>query len=161
MYFWGVPTRFVIDVATAKINKTIDFDVRQRTVDETRYSKFKQDIANHRDIVKTLKQIARARRKDRTKYGDDIAGLFYLYGRKQKKPMALIDKKVAHSDPAGQKRFGYSVKPYKGYFFTVLSGVESNGVKNGYKRRSRKSVRSFCPTNCQNRSGPAARPPQT
>ncbi|MGD9149482.1 MAG: zinc-ribbon domain-containing protein [Desulfobacterales bacterium] len=134
MYFWGVPTRFVIDVATAKINKTIDFDVRQRTVDETRYSKFKQDIANHRDIVKTLKQLASARRKDRTKYGDDIAGLFYLYGRKQKKPMALIDKKVAHSDPAGQKRFGYTLKPYKGYYFTVLSGVESGGTQNDYMR---------------------------
>ncbi|MGD8344405.1 MAG: zinc-ribbon domain-containing protein [Desulfobacterales bacterium] len=134
MYFWGVPARFVIDVATAKIHKTIDFDVRQRTVDETRYSKFKQDITNHRDVVRTLKQIAGARRKDRTKYGDDIAGLFYLYGRKQKKPMALIDKKVAHSDPAGQKRFGYTLKPYKGYYFTVLSGVESGGKQNNYMR---------------------------
>ncbi len=129
-----MPTRFVIDVATAKIHKTIDFEVRQRTVDETRYSKFKQDIANHRDIVRTLKQIASARRKDRTKYGDDIAGLFYLYGRKQKKPMALIDKKVADSDPAGQKRFGYTLKPYKGYYFTVLSGVESGGTQNAYVR---------------------------
>ena len=134
LYFWGVPARLVIDVATEKIEKTIAFDVRQRTVDETRYSKFKQDIANHRDIVKTLKQIASARRKDRTKYGDDIAGLFYLYGRKQKKPMALIDKKIAHSDPAGQKRFGYTLKPYKGYYFSVLSGVESGGKQNNYMR---------------------------
>lgn len=134
MYFWGVPARFVVDVATEKIHKTIDFDVRQRTVDEARYTKFKQDIVNHRDIVKTLKQIASARRKDRSKYGDDLAGLFYLYGRKQKKPMALIDKKVAHSDPAGQKRFGYRLKPYKGYYFTVLSGVKSGGKQNGYAR---------------------------
>jgi hypothetical protein len=134
MYFWGVPVRFVIDVATGIIDKTIDFDVRQRTVDETRYSKFKRDIANHRSIVKTLKRIASARRKDRTKYGDDIAGLFYLYGQKQKKPMALIDKKVAHSDPAGQKRFRYTLKPYKGYYFTVLSGVESGGKQNDYMR---------------------------
>jgi predicted Zn finger-like uncharacterized protein len=134
LYFWGVPTRLVIDVATEKIEKTIAFDVRQRTVDETRYLKFKQDIANHRDIVRTLKQIASARRKDRTKYGNDIAGLFYLYGRKQKKPIALIDKKVAHSDPAGQKRFGYTLKPYKGYYFSVLSGVESGGKQNNYMR---------------------------
>jgi hypothetical protein len=134
MYFWGVPTRFVIDVATAKIHKTIDFDVRQRTVDENRYAKFKQEIANHRDVVITLKQIADARRRYRTKYGDDIAGLFYLYGNKQKKPMALIDETVAHSDPAGQKRFGYTLKPYKGYYFTVLSGVESGGTQNDYMR---------------------------
>jgi hypothetical protein len=134
MYFWGVPARFVIDVATEKINKTIAFNVRQRTVDENRYIKFKQDIANHRDIVRTLKQIASAQRKDRTKYGDDIAGLFYLYGLKQKKPMALIEKKVAHSDPAGQRRFGYTLKRYKGYYFTLLSGVESDGTQNDYLR---------------------------
>ncbi len=53
--------------------------------------------------------------------------------------MKLIGPEIAHSDPAGQKRFGYKVKPYKGYFFTVLFGVETNGVKNGYKRRSKKS----------------------
>ncbi len=134
LYFWGLPARVVIDVATARINKTINFDVRQRTVDETRYTKFKQDIATHRDIVKTLKQIARARSKNRTKYGDDLAGLFYLHDRKKKKPMALIDQKVAHSDPAGQKRFGYTLKPYKGYYFTVLSGIESGGSQNDYMR---------------------------
>ena len=134
LYFWGLPARVVIDVATEKINKTINFDVRQRMVDETRYTKFKQDIATYRDIVKTLKQIARSRRKDRTKYGDDLAGLFYLYERKKKKPMALIDQKVAHSDPAGQKRFGYTLKPYKGYYFSVLSGIESGGAQNDYMR---------------------------
>ena len=140
LYFWGLPARFVIDVATAKIDKTINFDVRQRTVDEARYTKFKQDITNHRDIVMTLKQIARARRKDRTKYGDDLAGLFYLYARKKKNPMALIDQKVAHSDPAGQKRFGYTLKPYKGYYFTVLSGVESGGAQNAYMRLPKQRV---------------------
>jgi hypothetical protein len=134
MYFWGLPARFVIDVATEKFNEMIHFDIRQRTVDETRYTKFKQDIANHRDIFRTLKQIAGARRKDRTKYGDDLAGLYYLYSRNKKKPMALIDQKVAHSDPAGQKRFGYTVKPYKGYYFTLLSGIESGGAKNDYVR---------------------------
>jgi hypothetical protein len=134
MYFWGLPTRFVIDVATAKINKTIDFDVRQRTVDEKRYTQYKQDVANHREIVKTLKQIAKARRKARTQYGDDLAGLFYLYDRKKKKPLALVNQKVAHSDPVGQKRFGYTLKPYKGYYFTVLSGIESGGTQNDYMR---------------------------
>jgi predicted Zn finger-like uncharacterized protein len=134
LYFWGLPTRFVIDVATAKINKTIDFDVRQRTVDEKRYTQYKLDVANHREIVKTLKQIAKARRKARTQYGDDLAGLFYLYDRKKKKPLALVNQKVAHSDPAGQKRFGYTLKPYKGYYFTVLSGIESGGTQNDYMR---------------------------
>jgi hypothetical protein len=137
MYFWGLPFQFVIDVATESINKTINFDVRKRTVDEARYTKFKQDIANHRVIVNTLRQIAGARRKDRTQYGDDLAGLFYLYSSKKKKPMALLGQKVAHSDPAGQERFGYTLRPYKGYYFSVLSGIESGGTKNDYMRMAK------------------------
>lgn len=134
IYFWGLPATFAIDVATQKIKKTIQFDLQQRPVDEASYTKFKKNIENHREIVKTLKQIARARRRARTQYGNDIAGMFYLFDRKKQKPMALIDQKIAHSDPAGLERFGYDLKPYKGYYFTVLSGVESGGVKNDYMR---------------------------
>ena len=134
IYFWGLPATFAIDVATQKIKKAIQFDLQQRPVDEASYAKFKKNINNHREIVKTLKQIAKVRRRDRTQYGDDIAGMFYLYERKTQKPMRLIDQMIAHSDPAGQERFGYDLKPYKGYYFTVLSGVESGGTKNDYAR---------------------------
>jgi hypothetical protein len=140
IYFWGLPATFAIDVATQKIKKTIQFDHQQRPVDEASYTQFKKNIENHREIVKTLKQIARARRKGRTQYGDDIAGIFYLYDRKQQKPMKLIDQKIAHSDPAGQERFGYDLEPYKGYYFTVLSGVESAGAKNDYARIPKKQA---------------------
>jgi len=85
-----------------------------------------------------MKAIARARRKNRTGYGDDIAGLYYVYDRKNKKPMKLIERKIAHSDPIGQKRFGYALKPYKGYYFTILAGTESNGVQKEYPKQSKK-----------------------
>jgi hypothetical protein len=134
IYFWGLPARFVIDVTTQKIMKTINFDIKQRPIDEARYTKFKKEIENHREIVNTLKLIARARNRDRTKYGDDLAGLYYLYDRKKKKPITLINQKVAHSDPAGHQRFGYKLMPFKGYYFTLLSGVESGGAKHDYQR---------------------------
>ena len=51
----------------------------------------------------------------------------------------LVSQAIAHSDPAGQQRFGYQAAPYKGYYFTVLSGVESSGVNRDYNRRSKKS----------------------
>jgi hypothetical protein len=114
--------------------KTINFDIKQRPIDEARYTKFKKEIENHREIVNTLKLIARARNRDRTKYGDDLAGLYYLYDRKKKKPITLINQKVAHSDPAGHQRFGYKLMPFKGYYFTLLSGVESGGAKHDYQR---------------------------
>ncbi len=139
LYFWGVPVKFQIDVSAKTIDRLIPFDIERRPVDKTAYSAFKESIENQRDVVKTIKSIDRARRKDRSYYGDDLAGLYYLYHSKQTKPLALIGREIAHSDPAGQKRFGYELKPYKGYYFTVLSGVETNGVKKDYNRRSKKS----------------------
>lgn len=143
IYFWGLPAKFEIDVSTKTFRKLIPFDIRQRPVDETAYLAFKQNIENQRDVVNTIKSIDRARRKDRSYYGDDLAGLYYLHHTQQKKPLKLISQEIAHSDPAGQQRFGYTVRPYKGYYFTVLSGVETNGVNKDYNRRSKKSSFSW------------------
>jgi hypothetical protein len=137
-YFWGVPTTFEMDLVTKKINKTIHFDIRQRPLNEEAYLKFQVDAENQGDIVRTLKAISHARRKDRSGYGDDLAGLYYIYDLKQKKPRKLIEKKVAHADPAGQKRFGYKAKPFKGYYFTMLSGTEANGAQKAYPKQSKK-----------------------
>ena len=54
--------------------------------------------------------------------------------------MKLIGSKIAQSDPLGQKRFGYRLKPYKGYYFTVLSGTESNGVKQDYPKQAKRKM---------------------
>jgi predicted Zn finger-like uncharacterized protein len=136
VYFWGQPAKFVIDAASKSIEKLIPFDIKHRQVDPVAYRKFKQDIRIHREIVKTLKAIGRSRNRYYFTYGEDLAGLYYLYNKK-KKPLRLIDKNIAHSDPAGQARFGYALRPHKGYYFTVLLGNEANGVKTNYKRQSK------------------------
>jgi predicted Zn finger-like uncharacterized protein len=139
IYFWGQPARFEMDISTKTLEKNIKFDIKQKPLDEKAYLEYQKAIDGHRGIVSTLKSIDRARRKDRSYYGDDLAGLYYLYGRKAKKPMRLFAKDIAHSDPAGQKRFGYKAKPYKGYYFTVLLGAQTRGVNQEYKRRSKKT----------------------
>ena len=139
IYFWGQPARFEMDLSTKTLEKKIKFDIKQRPLEENAYQEYQKAIDNHRRIVTTLKSIDQARRKDRSYYGDDLAGLYYLYGRKAKKPMRLFAKDIAHSDPAGQKRFGYRAKAYKGYYFTVLSGAQAKGVNQEYKRRSKKT----------------------
>ena len=138
LYFWGVPEKLELDVVSNKIEKTIHFDIKQRPVQEKAYVKFQRDIENQGEVIKTLKAIAKARRMNRTGYGDDIAGLYYVHDRKKKMPMKLIEKNIAHSDPLGQKRFGYTLKPYRGYYFTVLAGTESNGVQKEYPKQSKK-----------------------
>jgi hypothetical protein len=139
IYFWGVPVKFEIDVAAKTISKLISFDIKKRPVDATAFQAYKQTIENQREVVNILKSIDRTRRGDRSYYGDDLAGLYYLYDPKKNAPLMLVSQAIAHSDPAGQERFGYQAVPYKGYYFTVLSGVESNGVNKDYNRRSKKS----------------------
>ena len=139
IYFWGQPASFEMDLSTKTLEKKFKFDIKQRPLDDKAYQKFKSTIDNHRDIVTTMKSVDRARRKDRSYYGDDLAGLYYLYYRNGKKPMKLFGKDIAHSDPAGQERFGYKAEPYKGYYFAVLSGAEANGVNKKYNRRSKKA----------------------
>ena len=143
IYYWGVPAKFEIDVSTRTIARLIPFEITRRPVDQKAFQAFKQTIENQREVVKAIKTIDRARRRDRSYYGDDLAGLYYLHHTKTKEPLKLIAREIAHSDPKGQKRFGYKVKPYKGYYFTVLAGVESNGAKTGYNRRSKKSSFSW------------------
>jgi hypothetical protein len=138
-YFWGEPTKLIMDLSTARIQKTIPFDHQKRSVDQAAYRKFKRDIEVQREIVKTLKNIAGIKNRYFFTYGDDLAGYYYLHNKK-KEPMRLIDKQVAHSDPAGVERFGYKLKPYKGYYFTVLAGTVSNGAEESYKRRTKKQT---------------------
>ncbi|NNL75238.1 MAG: hypothetical protein HKO68_02745, partial [Desulfobacterales bacterium] len=139
IYFWGLPAKFDMDVATKNLEKQVVFDIKQRPLDEKAYLAYKETIENHRQIVSNLKSMDRARRKDRSYYGDDLAGLYYLYDRKKQKPMRLVGEAIAHSDPAGQKRFSYKATPYKGYYFTVLLGSQVNGANQVYQRRSKKT----------------------
>lgn len=139
IYFWGVPAKLEVDVSTRTVSRLIPFDIRQRPVDETAYRAYKQTIENQRGVVHIIKAIDRARRGDRSYYGDDLAGLYYLHDNQGQTPLQRISQEIAHSDPAGQKRFGYQAQPYRGYYFTVLSGVETDGVKKDYSRRTKKS----------------------
>ena len=77
IYFWGVPVKFEMDVSPKMITKRIPFDIRQRPVNEQAYGAFKHTIDNQREVVKTIKTIDRVRRRDRSYYGDDLAGLYY------------------------------------------------------------------------------------
>jgi hypothetical protein len=134
--FWGQPAIFVMDVATGKITQTFAFDIHQDSVNPTTYKAFKDKVGLQGEIVAALKSISRIRKKHYNAGGETLAGLYYLNG-KQAKPMQLIKRAIAHSDPAGKSRYGYRLKPYKGYHFSYLAGTMENGIKKEYRRRPR------------------------
>jgi hypothetical protein len=136
-YYWGIPARVEVDIAANQIERSIDFDIVKRPVNQKAYDAFKQRLSAQKEVVAALKQIHAARKQDRNRYGDDLAGLYYVYARKKKAPMQLIDEAVAHSDPAGVKRFGYPLQPHRGYYFTVLAGRELNGSRREFPSNRR------------------------
>jgi hypothetical protein len=136
-YYWGIPARVEVDIADNQLKKSIDFDIVKRPVNQKAYDAFKQRLSSQKEVAAALKQIHAARKQDHNRYGDDLAGLYYVYARKKKVPMQLIDEAVAHADPAGEKRFGYPLQPHRGYYFTVLAGKELNGSRREFPRNRR------------------------
>ena len=137
--FWGQPATVVLDIATQKISKTIPFELQNAPVDRSAYKLYKQKIDRQRTIFKALKAIEHARRKHYSGYGDTLAGLYYIYHKKNK-PLKLIDQAIAHSDPSGTSRFGYKLKPYHGYHFSYLAGTEQNGITTDYQRKPKEKT---------------------
>ncbi len=131
IYFWGLPATFTIDGATQKIKKTIAFELQPRPVDEAGYAEFKKNIENYREIVQALSQIATARRRDQTQYGDDIAGLYYLYDAKKQNPWgSSIRKLPIPIRPTFCLRFDQVyMKPLNG---TRLSYLPEDYFSNGW-----------------------------
>jgi hypothetical protein len=132
--FWGQPATLVLDIATQQIQETIPFDLQTSPIDSAAFASYKRQIDRQRDVFKVLKTIGKARAAYHSSVGETLAGLYFIH-RKKQQPLMLIDKSVAHSDPAGQSRYGYKLKPYRGYYFTYLAGTEENGIKTDYQRQ--------------------------
>ncbi len=54
-YFWGVPERLEVEVATQHIERLITFDLRPRPVDLKAYNAYQQEVAQRRIAIKTHK----------------------------------------------------------------------------------------------------------
>jgi len=121
-YFWGLPDRVELEVATGHHERTLDFDLRPRPIDKKAYKAFKQEIDQRRIVAQTLRQIYAARRKASKQYGEDLAGFYFLAANTS---APSLEKAAALSDPKGEDRFGYRSRPYHGYHFSVLPKSQS------------------------------------
>ena len=132
--YWGQPTRVVIHFADEQLKHAINVSLTRDGVDAAAFAAFKGHVKAAAGAAETLKLINDARSKGRMNVNDDtLAGDYYLLN-KEEKPSKLIDRAIANSDPAGAKRYGYTVKPYKGYYFTVAKGTSKDGKDTAYER---------------------------
>ncbi len=140
-YFWGQPSAFTVDVSESKFVHIHPFEIIKRTVDKKAYASFKTNMDRYARIAEILTTISKKRSRNYrlARFPEGVAGLYYLFDFKGK-PARLIDEKVAHSDPLGSKRFGYTATPYQGYTFTLLKGKLQNGKKIPYNLKDKKTT---------------------
>jgi len=132
---WGQPAKAQLVISQESLERTFPFEMLLPEADREAFAKYKQQIANRKKVYDALKKISSVSRRAS---GEALAGLYYLHdlrGREEdRKPLKLIPIEVAHACPEGAERFGYEVKPYAGYFFSVLGYKMQQGKKTPYQR---------------------------
>jgi len=130
-YFWGIPEKFIIDVSLENINHKIPVNIVKRDIDNKAYENFINKIKLYCDIGLILKELSLMIHK--TNFAENISSLYYIYNNNNRE-IRLIDKELAHSDINGKNRYNYELKPYKGYYFTLLKGIETANEEKDYER---------------------------
>lgn len=137
---WGIPTRYEVDIADGSITKTIPFTVTKQPVEPSVLTAFKARAAQISAAARELKALKAVGSKTSSyEYDDTVAGFYYLYDRKGN-PLAekRISEALAHSDPMGCERYGYTVKPLGGYHFSRLKGtIKQDGTREDNRVSSR------------------------
>ena len=142
---WGVIDHVKLTIRSGTIVKDIPYELKIGEGDEAAFTAFKNRVLRHREIADTMEVLNLALRKGRMKYGESIAGLYYVHtkpsGGKMTnhvlidmsqadpggEPMKLIPIELAHANPEGAATFGYEATPYKGYFFSLAKGEIRKG----------------------------------
>ncbi len=137
--YFGTPVTFTADVSMGVLRKTVSFDIVRRPADEAAYTEYKAYARVIPDVKAVLNDLQKARYAARQNRRSDIAQLHYAFG-KDGRPLTLISKEIAHSDPAGADVFGYAPTPHLGYFFTVAEGTASGGENAPYPQSDPVSV---------------------
>lgn len=135
-YYWGIPARFVIDVSRQSFDKQLSFEIIKRPVNTQAFDAYREKIQRQWTIVDMLHTIDASRKNTKAALRGDLAGLYYIYDENNR-PLKRIDRQIAHSDPKGQKIFGYRTQPWKGYFFSVSSGYQEGKTETDYYRRKK------------------------
>ena len=125
--FYGIPHRVDIELYTNIVIKTTRFDITIGEHDAAAFKNYQKTIARHKRVVAALKQIQKAWNQGGDGFGENIAGLRYLYPlRGDASAKQLIPAELAAADPIAAKVFDYGHMPYLGYRFVLLVGKFPN-----------------------------------
>jgi len=135
-YYWGQPARAELTVSLGSLTRRMPVEIVQRLVDDAKFRAYRTRVEKQRKIALALRGIGNAMKKAWNRYGDDLAGLRYVYGR-DGKPANLVPEAVAHACPNGASRFGYEHKAFGGYTFSLVKFREQNGEKKPLFRQGK------------------------
>lgn len=127
-----MPGEVILQLSRLPVKKPIPFVVNIGKLTDQEMQDLKQKTEISRNMSPVLKQIMRAYAPFHPYHKVGIAERYFSFNN-DKKASALIPLEVAHSDPLGAAVFGYQVKPYLGYTFTLAKGWSKRGMPQSYK----------------------------
>ncbi len=132
--YWGQPANIVMHMADKRITRKLNIDLTKDGIDANAYDTFKTQINSISSTAETMTAVDKAKGQRGNNWTDGtIAGLYYLLDHTGKQNK-LIDLEIAHSDPSGAVRYGYTVKPHCGYYFTTAKGSKKDGKSTDYPK---------------------------
>ena len=130
---WGQIDEVILEVRSGTTNHFMDYELVIADHDKEKYKTFKQQLEKLRELSTMLRTTYNKTSYNSARYKSTLAGMHYVYGGregKDGKPMELVSKEIAHSDPKGVKQFGYKLTPYMGYHFTFAKGKSNKDRPN-------------------------------
>ena len=140
--YWGIPVRYEITVLIEEVEKEIPFELTKGEYDKAKFAAFKKTIKEEAEIAKLLMKAYKSR-KSYHNYMGSMAEAFYFTWSKTAEPKIEVPVELLQSDPKGAKALGYTVKPYKGYHFTIALGTSDKGKDTPYRKNTRTSRAYF------------------
>ena len=124
--FFGAVDHALVQINTKTVKKEIPFELfLTAAYDKAAYQKLKLKKVEDRRMFSLLKLLKKKQQVIvyEARQFPALSGLYYVVDKWKKKLVAGIPIEVAQSNKLGAAIFGYTCKPYKGYYFSYPTEV--------------------------------------
>ena len=139
--FYGTVDHALVQIKSKTIKKEIPFELfLTDSYNKAAYQKLKLKKVEDQRMFKLLKLLEKKQQMVdyQARRFPALSGLYYVVDKRKKTIIAGIPIEVAHANKLGAEIFGYTGKPYKGYYFSypteVLKNKKSKKLKTDQTR---------------------------
>jgi len=126
--YYGEPESVLIYGSSGSFDRSFPFEFEVGDYDKADFAVYKEEIISRNQVLNALESFAKVKRNrfnSPETCSEGIAGLHFLHDE-DGKPQEQIPLEIAQADPLMAERFGYTAKPYHGYYFYLCDSEEAD-----------------------------------